>query len=124
MAEWDLASELGRPFTMEVKFDMASGRTGKVAVEHFNTRSWRPSGITETAADLWVYVFSPLSAFVCRAGDLRRFVHRVRPAREVVGGDDNAALLLYPREVILPAVFRRMDGLAPADLRAVLGGLL
>ncbi len=124
--DWDVASDLGgRPFTIECKGDMMAESTGNVAVEFHNSRQDRPSGISATKADLWVFVFRGLSVFVCHTQDLREFISRVEPLRRLVaGGDDNASLLLYRREAILPVLFRPMDDLTPPELRGLLQELL
>lgn len=126
LTKWDLEADLdGREFHLEVKFDLMESQTGNVAVEYYNTRLAKPSGIAATASDLWVYVFQPLSAFVARTADLRSFCESVKPSRTIAsGGDDNAALWLYSRDVILPAVFHPMDDLTPQELRFLLNELL
>lgn len=126
LIEWDIESELGgRPFRIEVKFDQMEQKTGNVAVEFYNVKLGKPSGIDATVADLWVFVFQGMSAFVARTADLRSFCKTVKPFRHIpCGGDNNAALMLYSRDVILPAVFHPMDDLNPEELKGLLSGLL
>lgn len=121
MAGWDLRScAKGKFFTLEVKYDLMEAKTGNVAVEHYNTKSGHPSGITATKADLWVYVFSTLESHVCRASSLRDYLRDVPPKRSVNGGDGNAALALYERDAILDTVFVPLTG----ELEGLLAGLL
>lgn len=127
MIQWDVESALGgRRFTVEVKYDAYEAKSGNVAVEHFNVKQCKPSGITATTADLWAFVFADGSVWVARVDQLKKFVASVKPFRDIAcGGDDNAAIKLYRREVILPGVpFHRADGLAVWDLTALLRDLL
>lgn len=126
LAQWDIESDLdGQTFRLEVKFDVMARTTGNVAIEYYNTKSCCASGLSATTADLWVYVFEPLSAFVCRTSDLIQFTKQVSPSRQLSSaGDDNAAIFLYAKSEILPAVFHQMDGLAPDDFRSLITTLL
>lgn len=129
MIGWDVESAVGgTPFRAEVKFDKMAARTGNIAVEHHNTRSDTPSGIAATTADLWVFVLSGKDGtWVAATAALKTFVSETEPHKEIFGGgDNNAALKLYRKDVILPAVFRRVDELGPgcfvSTIRAALGG--
>lgn len=122
---YDLESVFdGRPFTIEVKYDLMAARTGNVAVEHYNPRKGAPSGLSLTTADLWVFVFCPLEAFVCSTAALRAFT-ATAPRKEIAcGGDNNAALWLYKKADILPGLFHSMDHLSGEELRGLLAHLL
>lgn len=103
------------PVYFEVKFDQMATRTGNLAVEYYNVRQGKPSGIDSTTADVWAVVLqSPDQVWFASTAALRRYVAETRPLREIAcGGDDNAAMKLYRKSDILPAVFHRADGLAP-----------
>ncbi len=118
----------GHPFTTEVKRDQRHALTGNLAIEFYNTRSGQSSGLDSSASDLWVVVLEPkgqMTAWVCRTELLRQFVARVAPLRTVMAaGDGNAAIKLYAADVLLPAVFHRLDDLQPGELRQQLVELL
>jgi len=127
MIQWDVESQVGsRQFTVEVKFDAYEAKSGNVAVEHFNVKQCKPSGISATTADLWCFVFADGSVWVARVSDLKKFVAATKAFRDIAcGGDDNAAIKLFRRDHILPGVpFHRVDGLAVWDLTALLRDLL
>jgi hypothetical protein len=127
MLKWDIEGDLGgRKFTVEAKFDMMAAKTGNLAVEYFNVRQGKPSGIKATTADLWaVCLTDPMTAWVCRTADLREYFESVKPLRDIAcGGDDNAAMRLWRKDDILPAVFHRIDHLPAADLTSLLKTLL
>lgn len=125
--EYDLHCKLDDlDFTAEAKFDQMEAKTGNIAVEYYNTKQCKPSGIMATTADLWCVVLQdPVTIWICQVPDLREFLQRNKPYREVVNaGDDNAALKLYCRDIILPAVFTMVDELHPAELTDTIRGML
>jgi hypothetical protein len=126
LVQWDLKGNCGREFTVEVKYDMMAARTGNLAVEYFNVKQGKPSGIDATTADLWAYVLNdPKSCWLARTRDFREYVGANKPLRDVpCGGDDNAAIKLYRKDELLDAVFRRVDELDPWDLTSLLKTLL
>ncbi len=127
LSYWDLKAWInGHPFLVEVKFDVMASRTGNLAIEYYNTRMAKPSGIKGTKADLWVVVLAdPIRIYAARTSDLLQYCEAVRPFRNIsCGGDDNAAMWLYPAEQILEAVFHRIDDIFPAHLPAKLATLL
>ena len=124
MIKWDLGAEFpgGFKFTLEVKFDQMEAITGNVAVEYFNVRQGKPSGILATTSNLWVFVLGdPLTAWVCRTKDLREWFESKPCHREISrGGDGNAAMKLYRRDELFKALFTRIDNLGPWDVSCVL----
>ncbi len=126
MIEWDLEAFMGqRRFTLEVKFDQMEQKTGNVAVEYWNVKQCKPSGISATSADIWCFCFSDGTVWMANTSRLRQFIADTKPFREIsCGGDQNAAMKLYKREVILPSVFLRIDNIFPAQAIEVLNELL
>jgi len=127
LIEWDIEAELSsQRFRVECKFDVMASKTGNLAIEYYNTKLAKPSGIAATTADLWAVVLqNPLEAYIANTSVLRAYCQKVAPYRSITnGGDQNAALWLYPKDQILPAVFTRVDDLHPAELADVLLRLL
>lgn len=127
LVKYDLCCDGQWRFTVEVKFDVMEAKTGNVAVEYFNTKQGKPSGILATEANLWVYVLNnPLTAWACQTSALKRFFESAKPYREIAsGGDDNAAMKLYRREEIFSKVpFHRIDNLHGEEIVGVLEKLL
>lgn len=120
MILWDLELELrGATFTAEVKFDQMESKTGNIAIEYFNTKQGKPSGILATSAHLWVVVLQgPESVWAAPTPALRAHFGAAKPLREIAcGGNQNSAMKLYRRDDLFAAVpFARLDGLAPAAL--------
>ena len=126
-SDFDLEAVLNRrTFTLESKFDLYESRSGNIAIEFFNPKSGRPTGIDATKADLWVHVLTnPMTAWATNVASLRRYIREHDPARVVdCGGDANAAMLLYERKVIFKDIFIRLDDLSSASLRRTLLKLL
>lgn len=94
---FDLMGECrGRAFTLEVKYDVLATRTGNLAIEFFNTRQGRNSGILATKADLWVVVIGgPPQPYVATVPSLLAYFHAA-DGRYVQGGDDNSEMKLLP----------------------------
>ena len=126
-SDFDLTAEINnRPFTIEAKYDLFEKKSGNIAIEFFNPKSNQPTGIDATKADLWVHVLDkPMSAWVTNVATLRRYIRTHDPVRVVErGGDSNASMLLYKREVIFADIFYQLDGLSPQSVRNLLLKLL
>lgn len=123
----DLLGEIaGLPFSIEVKYDMAESRSGNIAIEYYNTKSCKPSGISSTKADLWgLVLINPQTVWIARTADLRKFVGETKPFREYFkAGDGNAAIKLYENYVILSSVFHQVDHLPAEELQGLITSLV
>jgi hypothetical protein len=111
MALWDLRGTFGQTtFTLEVKWDVMAGKTGNLAVEFYNTRSGKPSGIMATTSDLWVVLTGEeMNGYVARTSVLREYFEKNKGVRDVAGGDNNSAMRLFRADEILKDVFWPMD---------------
>jgi hypothetical protein len=94
-----------KEFTIEVKSDFMATQTGNVAIEYFNPKSNKASGITVTESDYWVHIlFNPVRILIARTRSLYHFVSSVKPLKLINrGGDGNASLMIYPIDVIQDA---------------------
>lgn len=110
--EYDLLfSYNGRVYTIEVKYDVMAAQTGNLAIEYFNCRSNKPSGIMATKSNFWACILSDGSVWICRTSELLSFTKTAKPVRVIgKGGDGNASLLLYNKDHIL-SIFNRMDNI-------------
>lgn len=125
--EFDLKCSMpDAEFTIEVKTDLMEAATHNIAVEFYNTKQCKPSGITATKANLWCVVLQrPETVWLANTRILYEFVDRTKPIRTVFdGGNNNAALKLYSRDVIMPAVFVQVDCLSPSAFINVVKELL
>lgn len=112
-AFYDLKIEaFGLERFIEVKHDIMALKTGNIAIECFNTKQNKPSGITVTKADFWCYVLSDLSIHIATVQNIKTFMDLNKPKRIVENaGDGNAMICLYPKEQVLDNVFHRIDKL-------------
>lgn len=79
--------------TIEVKEDLMHTKTGNVAVEFWC--NLKPSGITSTLADVWVYRLAD-GLYWSNVDELKRNL-KSRPFRRVQGGDGRrSSMLLVP----------------------------
>lgn len=95
-----------KEYFCEVKTDYYCSKSGNIAIEFYNPKSKKPSGINITQADFWVHIIyqdnNPL-IYICKIQDLKDFVSITIPHKTIgSGGDDNASLYLYKKESILP----------------------
>jgi hypothetical protein len=87
--------------TVEIKNDLYSGKSGNVAIEYYNPKSDKPSGINITKSDIWCHIISGV-VYVVKTEDLRNFVNTAVPKRDIKkAGDGNASLKLYTIEHIM-----------------------
>ena len=111
-SDWDLSvAQVGtgyEAFTVEVKYDEMQAKTGNIAIEIYNPRSGKPSGLTATKATLWCQVLKD-SVWIASVKALRKFCEETPPFKMFSSaGDGNAAILLYKTEDILK-IFQRID---------------
>ncbi len=111
--DWDLSAvQPGtgcEVFTVEVKYDEMQSETGNIAIEIYNTKLGKPSGLSATKADLWCHVLKG-STWITSVDKLKKFCEEVSPFKSLnLAGDENASILLYKTEDILE-IFERIDG--------------
>ena len=126
-SDWDLSvAQLGtgyEVFTVEVKYDEMQAKTGNIAIEIYNPRSGKPSGLTATKASLWCQVLKD-SVWITSVKALRKFCEETTPFKMFSSaGDGNAAILLYKTEDILE-IFERIDECSKQSLRKKIDFLL
>jgi hypothetical protein len=103
--EYDIvAKKQGKEVTFEVKNDIMAAKTGNIAIEYYNTKSNKPSGITGTRALFWVHITSDI--YIIKTELLRELLKTIKPKRTIKsGGDNNANLYLYPHQFLIDNFF-------------------
>ena len=112
--DYDIESEIaGKKFTIEVKYDKMSCRTGNVCIEYHNDDLNSDSGILGTKANLFATVIEDGSnhvVFLTSVKRLRKFIKDVPPLKDFkMGGNNNSSFYLYKDSHILPAIYERID---------------
>ena len=93
--------------------------TGNIAIEIYNPKSGKPSGLTATKATLWCQVLQD-SVWITSVKALRKFCEETPPFKMFSSaGDGNAAILLYRTEDIL-TIFERIDECNSEQLQALI----
>jgi len=126
-SDWDLSvaqQETGcEVFTVEVKYDEMQSKTGNIAIEIYNPRSGKPSGLTATKATLWCHVLQD-SVWITSVDKLKKFCEEITPFKSFNSvGDGNASILLYKTEDILE-IFERIDECKTEELHKKISSLL
>ena len=126
-SDWDLsAAQLGtghEVFTVEVKYDEMQAKTGNIAIEIYNPRSAKPSGLTATKATLWCHVLQD-SVWITSVEKLKKFCEDTPPFKSFNSvGDGNASILLYKTEDIL-TIFERIDKCSEEEAWKAIHGFL
>jgi hypothetical protein len=86
--------------TLEIKNDLYAAKSGNVAIEYYNPKSDKPSGIAITQSDVWCHIIGG-EIFVVKTQVLKHFVDTEAPKRVIKrAGDGNASLKLYTIEHI------------------------
>ena len=100
-----IAKITGQTFTFEVKHDVMASKTGNLAIEYYNSKSNKDSGINITRADYWVHIINNKQneeekiILISRVSELKQFIKNNKPKRKIVGaGDKNADILLFTQE--------------------------
>ncbi len=111
-----------KEISFEVKYDLYSTKSGNVAIEFFNPKTCKSSGLTATKADFWVHTFPDNEVWLAKISSLINFCSTTNPLRVVsAGGDDNSSMYLYKKDLILSTAFVRID---ESNVVSVLEGLL
>lgn len=88
-----------KEFSIEIKYDVMSSRTGNLAFEFYNPQKLVYTGIAVTKADLWIQVIKSSEQYdilSCSTNKLKDFIRNNKPKRIVHGaGDGNASVVLY-----------------------------
>ncbi len=108
----DLGHQLNN-FKVEIKFDLMSQRTGNIAIEYWNSKSNKPSGILATNSDFYVFVLpdgEEYSVWLTKTKTLVDYFTHNSGIRDVHGGDNNSHMRLYSKDDILN-IFTRIDNL-------------
>ncbi len=115
-----------RPVTFEAKFDLYCARSGNIAIEFFNPKQGKPSGINATEADIWVHMITkPMSVWFTPVPLLKEFTLTQKPFKLVsCGGDDNSSMYLYKKDVIFDAIFTRVDECTTDEFMSIMNKLL
>jgi hypothetical protein len=114
---WDLETTGQLDFKTEVKYDKMEERTGNIAIEIWNPKSCKPSGLTITKSDFWCHVLSD-AAWIVPTQQLREYLDNNVAFKFIgQGGDSNASFSLYKSHIILPAIFTRIDHLEASELK-------
>jgi len=126
LSHWDLRFSFNdKERYIEVKHDLYEKKSGNVAVEYRNPRLDKPSGITATRSDIWVFVLSDESVWACRTSDLKRHLKQYKGVRDIeFGGDGNASMRLYRRIELFDQRFFRLDELSKKEFLATIEVLL
>lgn len=97
-------------FTTEVKWDLYAAKSGNIAIEMWNPKTNKPSGLTATKADIWCHITDGL--YFVSVNVLKKYVENNKPKRLIAsGGDSNATLYLYDISTIFEDIFVRLDNL-------------
>ena len=112
----------GQTLFFEVKFDKMSCVTQNLAIEYFNPKLNKLSGISVTDSDFWIFAFGhPLQLWLAGVADLKDYIGRNPPFKVIdVGGDKNASLYLYKKDKLLSEIFIRIDNLEKDTLTSML----
>jgi hypothetical protein len=90
--KWDIKFSSG--ISMEVKCDTTAARTGNAAIEYWDTRRNKPSGILETEASWWLHCVPQGRGLRCFKVSTKRLSKLCFERGEIRnGGDFNASCM-------------------------------
>jgi hypothetical protein len=127
--DYDLAGKFGKKkFTIEVKLDFMAARTGNIAIEYYNSSKGEKSGVDATKATIWAHIImdegNP-TIWLTSVKSLKSYIKNNTPFRTVsAAGDGNAELHLYKSDIILPAIFHRIDNISEEQKKKIIKELI
>lgn len=108
-------------FTLEVKNDIYAIRSGNIAIETYNPKAGKPSGLGATKANFWVHITDEMHLGCVL--ELKQWVDKTTPFKIITaGGDDNATLFLYKKDIIFDedGPFTRIDNVSDGELKDII----
>lgn len=110
-------------FYTEVKYDLYAMKSGNIAIEIWNPKSNKPSGLTISESHLWCQITDKI--YLASTNELKLYVENTTPCKFIPrAGDGNASLNLYKADKLLPAVFTEISNLPKKELIALIIKLL
>jgi hypothetical protein len=107
-------------FTFEVKNDVMSYKTGNVAIEYYNSKSNKPSGVMASQSDFWVHKITG-TFFIIKTAYLRSLMTTIKPKKIITsGGDKNSDMYIYCKEILTYEMVELFDIRSIDDLRTML----
>ena len=99
-----------KEWSVEVKFDKWQHKSGNIAIEYFNPKLAKPSGILATTSQFWVVVLLNGQIWMAKTDALRKHFNTEPGIRDVLsGGDGNASFRLYRDSSLFGSVFFEID---------------
>lgn len=96
--------------TCECKYDIYANKSGNIAIEVFNTKLVKPSGIMSTKCYFWFHVLSDNEIYFALVKSLKKWVKNTKPKRIIMnGGDSNATLYLYDKVIICDEIMQILN---------------
>lgn len=113
----------GKEYRVEVKNDLYEAKSGNIAVEYFNPKTCKCSGIYASTSHFYIYVLSDESVWICSTHNLVIYVMTKKPYKDILcGGDGNASMKLYKRDIIFEDLFVEVNN--PKKLTAILDKII
>lgn len=111
-----------KKFTCEVKFDAMACDTGNLAIEYWNSRKDKPSGLMVTKATAWVHLIKDgdnITVWIVNTNELKKYINENEPFKKLENiGDGNSNILLYKMDDIL-SVFDRIDNVSDSEVQKI-----
>lgn len=112
-------------FTIEVKYDVKAQKTGNIAIEYYNPKTEKDSGILRSKATLWAYCIGESEIWITRTSELVSYIKNYDPVRLVEkAGDGNSSCMLYSKDIILPAIFFSIEELETPRFTEIINELV
>jgi hypothetical protein len=88
-------------YKIEVKYDYYFTKSGNIAIEVYNTKQKKKSGLAITKADFWIHILDKENIYITNVCILKDFCRRNKPLKIIDGaGDNNSRLYIYRFEDI------------------------
>lgn len=114
--------------TFEIKYDLYEAKSGNVAIEYYNPKSIKPSGVNITSAKFWVFILLDQTIWITTVAKLKDYIAVLDKNMGFVKdaikcGDGNSSSYIYNKEIIFKNIFVRVDQMNKGDFVDVLNKL-
>jgi hypothetical protein len=121
---YDMSSDVGdKSFTVEVKNDLYAEKSGNIAIEIYNPRAKKKSGISITKSDLWAHIAMG-EVWIAKTEAIKDYIRNNEGKKIPYAGDGNATILLYKARKIFNSCFSRIDNISGKEIYSLITDLL
>ena len=103
--------------------DLHAKKSGNIAIEIYNPKAKKKSGISITKSDLWAHIAMG-EVWIAKTEAIKDYISNNEGKKIPYAGDGNATILLYKARKIFNSCFSRIDNISGKEIYSLITDLL